>query len=333
MLAIRSIEAVVGAIERGKSIEVGAYVLRTGRVLRALEAAADRGATVHVRLEGAPYGSGGAGSAVNEAAVRDLQAHGAAASLTAQGAAPLHLKAAIIDGTAYLDDRNWADHDSQTIVVTTAAEDVAAVRSALAGKPSTGGGLTTVKGDALALEAATILGAAGDRIDCQSEAFGFSPISAALRSRAEAGAHVRLLVAAQDERAAVNLREAQALRSLQRSGVEIRITGSDEKLCVAGDAGWVGSANATFGWPETIDWGLQTRAPGIVETLRGRFASNWAAGSPYIPPAKAPGPRNAARERSRAPQPAVQIAASAAPLQATLAPTPESDRATYRPPC
>lgn len=242
-------------------------------------------------------GEGGAGeaAAANRAAVDALRARGADAALAGAGGPPLHLKAVIADGTLYLDDRNWPGDGRDTILATSDPADLAAIRTALAaasaemdappsaGEPSAAGAasnageaLATVKGRALELEAETIagvLGSPGDRVDCESESFGPGRVCAALRCRAEAGAHVRLLVAARE----IGAVEVRALRGLEAAGVEIRLGGRAEKLALAGARGWAGSANATSASPATLDWGYATGSPGLLAALRERFEEDWAA--------------------------------------------------------
>jgi phosphatidylserine/phosphatidylglycerophosphate/cardiolipin synthase-like enzyme len=279
VLAVSSTDALVAAMGRARSVEFSAYVLRPGRLFDALCAAAERGAAVHVSLEGAPY----AGrprerdelARGNARAVAQLRARGAGADLNAEASRPLHLKAAVVDDALYLDDRNWPDDGADTILTTSDGDDVAVVRAALAGKPASDGHLATVKGAALALEARTIARAPGDRIDCESESFSRSSVYGALLARARSGTHVRLLVAERDLEGGRNVRALGALRALQAAGVEVRVGAADEKLCVAGDAAWLGSANASGGLPATRDWGMRTRVPDVVAAAEARFERHW----------------------------------------------------------
>jgi phosphatidylserine/phosphatidylglycerophosphate/cardiolipin synthase-like enzyme len=279
VLAVSSTGALVAAVDRARSVEFSAYVLRPGRLFDALCSAADRGAAVHVSLEGAPY----AGrpherdelARENARAVARLRAHGAAAELNDDACRPLHLKAAVVDDALYLDDRNWPDDGADTILTTRDEDDVAVVRSALAGQPASDGHLATVKGAALALEARTIARSPSDRIDCESESFSRSSVYGALLARARSGAHVRLLVAERDLEGGRNVRALGALRALQGAGVDVRVGAADEKLCVAGDAAWIGSANASGGRPATRDWGMRTRVPAVVAAAEARFERHW----------------------------------------------------------
>lgn len=259
------------AIKRARTLELTASLLERGNgaVFTALEAAAQRGARVRVRLEADPYdprGSGGKARA-NAAAVTELRACGVDAALVASGpAAPLHLKAAIVDGRLFLDDRNWLADGRDVIAAIGGVADAAhiAVR----------------KGEATAMEADVIARAGRGAIAAESESFGSGVVARALVERAKAGAAVRLLISSSDFRGAP---EARVLARLCASGAQVRVEsgGSSGKLCVAGACAWVGSANATAGFPDTIDWGARTRAASAVNTLRARFERNWQAARPY----------------------------------------------------
>ncbi len=194
----------------------------------------------------------------------------------------MHLKAAVVDGVAYLDDRNWSAND-ETIVATSRASEVEAIRDAIAGRPRSAGRLATEKAAALALEADAIRHG-GDRIDVESESFGASAISAGLRERVAAGAHVRLLVNARVAFERDSFRERALLRDLASRGVEVRVAPAAEKLCVAGERGWVGSANATYAGEPMTDWGLSLDDPAMLATLESTFERNWNAGRPFAPP-------------------------------------------------
>jgi hypothetical protein len=188
------------------------------------------------------------------------------------------MKAVLVDGVAYLDDRNFPPGGRDTIVATSDARDVALVRRALEGHSGVAGRLATEKLDALELEAGAIREGRGDRVDVESEGFGFSPVSKALRARALGGAQVRLLISAGELRHA-GTQERRVLAQLADAGVSVRVGTTNEKLCVAGDRGWVGSANATFPDP-MLDWGLDVRTKPVVDALRAAFARNWDAGRP-----------------------------------------------------
>ena len=243
-------------------------------MVRALEGAARRGARVSVRLEGQPYADArGEMARGNRAVAKELRGFGASVTLAGARAEPVHMKAVLVDGIAYLDDRNFPSGGRDTIVATSDVQDVALVKAALDGNSGADGHLATEKAEALEFEATAIRDGPGDRVDVESEGFGFSPVSKALRERALGGAHVRLLVAAQELRHP-GTEERRALAQLLDAGVTVRVGTTNEKLCVAGDRGWVGSANATF--PEPIlDWGMDVRSASVVDVLRTAFERNW----------------------------------------------------------
>jgi phosphatidylserine/phosphatidylglycerophosphate/cardiolipin synthase-like enzyme len=260
---------------------LSAYVLqRNSAFIPALEAACDRGARVDVVLDGASDRRGDAVARVNAGSARDLARHGAHVRLTEPNEIALHMKAAIVDGTAYLDDRNWASGDRDTIVALDDATAVATIAAALDGRPISQGQLVTEKQAAVALEAATIYAAAGGRIDVESETFGATVVSKALAFRAAHGAQVRLLVSQAELRGHSGVRERQALARLAAAGVDIRTTGTTDKFAVAGDDAWLGSANATFAPQPTLDWGYRSRDPAIARGVERAFERNWQSSAP-----------------------------------------------------
>jgi hypothetical protein len=57
----------------------------------------------------------------------------------------------------------------------------------------------------------------------------------------------------------------------------------DEKLAIAGDDAWAGSANATYARGAAgaqRDWGMATREPEVRRGLRAAFERNWHAARP-----------------------------------------------------
>ncbi|MBD5657503.1 MAG: hypothetical protein IAI50_20335 [Candidatus Eremiobacteraeota bacterium] len=270
-------DAFVRALDRASSIELCSYMLAAGNeVMQALERAADRGAKVSVALEGSPHpDTSGSGLArANRRAADEMRGHGIAVRLAGETDEHLHAKAAIVDGVAFLDDRNWPGDGADTIVVTTERTDVAAIASAIAGRPASAASLATEKVAALRLEADAIVGARGDRIDVESESFGGCSVSKALRDRAASGTPVRLLLsAAAFDRATA--RERSEIAHLSAAGVEVRFGRSDEKLCVAGDRGWVGSANATYSPNPTLEWGMATTDDCVLASLERSFEREW----------------------------------------------------------
>ena len=287
MTAIGSTDALFRAVAGARTVEASAYLLRPGGgFVRSLEAAARTGATVHVWADGRPYRDPGPIRLGTLAAARDLRAAGA--SVDVVSSRRVHLKAAVVDGVAYLDDRNWTDGGRDSVVVTDDPAEVALVRDAIErGRTACDGTLATSKGEALALEAAVIRDG-GAQVDAQSEALGAGPGPyAALQARARAGARVRLIVSSAELSGRGGARERAALSALARAGVSVRVGAQrsgagNEKLCVAGDAAWAGSANATYCDAGACDWGLRTRDPAIVGALHDRFERNWTGASPYV---------------------------------------------------
>jgi len=247
MIALSSTGGVLTAMQHARAVTLTAYVLRPGRVLSALEDAAHRGARITVRLDANPYDDkNGDLQRENSDAIRALRAAGAdATTFGASGSQPLHLKAALVDRSLYLDDRNWPDDGADTIIRDFDVRDIQSVIEAIGGSPKNDAPLATQKDAALRREANVIYrGAdAGERIDVQSESFGYGRVYAALRTAAERHVAVRLLVAQRD----LNAHTASALKRLIALGVTVRITTSDEKMALAGDRAWLGSANATMG--------------------------------------------------------------------------------------
>jgi phosphatidylserine/phosphatidylglycerophosphate/cardiolipin synthase-like enzyme len=290
-LQITTTPEFLGALDAAGSIALSAYTLRAGaenseQVIAALERAGDRGAHVYVRLEGAPYDPGGSGGLArqNLDTIAALRRHGVNAVASSDPQAPLHLKAAVVDGRAFLDDRNWPGTGANTIVTTADPDDVAAVTAALDGRHGADGHLATWKWRAQQLELDTLRYSPAHAIDFESESFGAGRLSALLEQRARAGDSVRLLVAGRD--LAGNSREAAALAQLAAAGVEVRVGAAgqgelDEKMCITGNSAWVGSANATAGFPETADWGMRTRVAPVVDALRARFEQNWSGAQRY----------------------------------------------------
>jgi len=278
--AVVAREAFLGALERASTIDFSAYVLRRDSpVTRALERAAGRGAAVAVTLEGAPFGGSSAERGrigkQNRRAAAELARHGVHVHVTRPAEGQVHMKAAIVDGTVFLDDRNWPADGRDTIVATSDPEDLRTVARALRGEDASDANLATGKSEALELEAQAIYAAAGDRIDVESESFGSSPVSKALRYRAEHGAVVRLLVAASELGGPSRATERAELRHLREAGVDVRVVNAGEKLCAGADCGWVGSANATYSFAPQADWGMLTRDAALLGALHAAFERNW----------------------------------------------------------
>jgi hypothetical protein len=286
MIALDSATGFIHTLATAQRIALTAYTLREGRVLDALEAAARRGATVTVRLERDPLDdAAGTLHRANAAALTALRTAGASAEATKPGEPVLHLKAAVVDGVAWLDDRNWASGGAERILRDTDAGDVAAVASAVAGGPGADAHLATTKSGAQQLEADVIARAGVEPLAVESESFGNGAIYNALLHRAQAHLPTRLIVAGREAAEAGNHTERAHLKHLADLGVEIREgnAGSgdlDEKLVVTASDAWVGSANATYArgdYGAQRDWGLATHEPAIIDGLRSAFERNWSA--------------------------------------------------------
>lgn len=261
MLQLTSTGAVVDRIAAAATISAEAYTLH-GAVLRSLEDAARRGASVSVRLEGAPFEDAGGHLARENARVAaELRAAGADAQL----AHPLHAKALRIDGELYLDEKNW-QHNDLVLHASGSREE-----------PT----IATVKHEALAAEAALLRGAGPrDDVIVESESFGCcNAVYSALHRLAREGSSPRLLVCANELRG--NARERNVLEELVREGVRVRVSKDSEKLAVTGDGAWLGSANATvaFGDADSIDWGVCTEDSKIASAVRSRLEHAWNAAS------------------------------------------------------
>lgn len=259
MLELSSTSEVMASLRYAKEIFVEAYTLH-GPIVRALEDAARRAAHVVVQLDGAPFDDP-KGSFAKENATLAARLRGAGAEAILGH--PLHAKEIEVDGTLYLDEKNWGVND---IVL---RDDDAAEAASI---PKT-------KHEALAAEARLFEHArALDEVVVESESFGGGNAAySALKKLALAGGAPRLLVSQRDLRG--NGRERHILESLVRDGVRVRLCSDSQKLAVAGDRAWLGSANATvtYGSADMTDWGLCTGNPEIVNAVRTRLESEWEA--------------------------------------------------------
>ena len=281
MISLAATSDVVHAINGARNIALCAYALGSGRMRRTLEAAAKSGAKVEVRLEGRPYGdvAGRLARANREVIARLRQAGADARLVDRDGKRPWHMKAAVVDGVAYLDDRNWPTSEDNTIVRDDDPHDVNVVRAALEGYARADRALATNKGNALRLEAGVLKRALQTRTATCVESESFTAGTATyktIKALARAGVPVRLLVAQQDLKPATR----GALAALQRAGVAVRRSGDSEKLAIGTSQAWVGSANASYGNADQIDWGLRVTSRVMVADLRARFESNWAHAKP-----------------------------------------------------
>ncbi len=260
MLALSSTRSAIESLAHARRVAIDAYTVG-GAMLAALEAAARRGARVTVRLEAHPYDDASHHlGRLNAKIARELRRAGADAWLDD----PIHSKTLDVDGTRYLDEKNWRADD---IVL---RED----------DPGNAAGIVHDKSQALALEAELLRAARrGDAVIVESESFGFgTPVYAALAALGRAGSAPRLLVCRRDLRE--SKRERAALRDLTRAGVRVRVCDDSAKLALAGGRAWLGSANATYarGQYAMPDWGTCTRDARILGAVRTRLDGDWEAG-------------------------------------------------------
>lgn len=286
MMTLSSTSELLAAFHGARDVSLMAYTLPAGEVLDGLTAAAKGGAHVRVRLEGYIYKDDGGVGATNATTIAQLRAAGADAQLVHPDKnatdAMLHCKAALVDGTLFLDDRNWPGDGADTIVRDDFASDAQIVADAAAGKEDAPTPFFSVaKRASLASEARLLHEThAGDGVIVESESFGANNrVYDAIDGAARSGAHVRLLVNARDLQG--NANEQGALKKLAAEGVGVRVCDADEKFAIVqGTRGWVGSTNATaaFNHPDQLDWGARTDAPAIVSHLRDAFEQRWSTG-------------------------------------------------------
>ena len=199
---------------------------------------------------------------------------------------PLHAKLALVDGSAYLDGRNW---DTTDIVISdTDAADDGAIANGLALDPTSSSNLDTLKSLALAREAAQITAAAptaGVTVRFMTESFGdgAANVISALEAAASNGATVEVVVLGSYVQG--NPSEAALLTTLKSPPYDMRVrlnpaSGSEKMTLISNrSTGWFGSSNATsFGSNSSnyIDWGLAVADPLVLGSLQSYFDSVYA---------------------------------------------------------
>jgi hypothetical protein len=269
----------VRAIRHAREVTFSSYFLWGGEVENALEDAGRHGAAVHVRLEGF-QGDSGPLESKNEEVLQRLAGANVDVQLvdrTKNDGPMLHLKAAVCDGVAFLDDCNWRTR-GDTIVRDDCVSDALAIRDAALHHPQTRRcSIALNKADALRREHDVLAQAKrGDRVDVETETISWhSPIYSALKNLAAAGVRCRLLANAKR----CNSQQLNALGKLAQYGVQVRTTSAfTEKLAVLNSsATWIGSANATSTYwnADCIDWGAQTSDVRVVRMAREHFNSHW----------------------------------------------------------
>ncbi len=199
--------------------------------------------------------------------------------------APFHLKAAVCDGVAYLDDRNWTARGPEMVIADDDPLDVSVVRSAVRdARAGDDAALATRKDEALRREVELVEQAGDAPVIVETERVRNSPLTEALRRHARAGAPATIVVGRTRHH---SRGERSALRSLARDGVVVREGGTNEKLALAGDTAWIGSGNATGAWgrgARQIEWGLVTRDTALVNAVRTALDRDAAASRPSAVP-------------------------------------------------
>jgi hypothetical protein len=264
MVARSSTAALAAAVRTGHEIRIEAYLLHKGVLLDALEAAAEAGAHVTVRVEASPYPDPrGALRKQNEDAVAALRAAGADARCVPRpvGAPPLHMKDASVDGVRFYAERNWCTQD---LIL---RDDARA--------PD---GFASSKREALQAEAGLIARArTGDLVRIASESYDAgTPVHAALLAALARGVHVEVLLARRTT--AAQRRERTAVQRLVDAGASVRTTAADLKCALDGTSAWLGSANATQQWSAERDWGRICTEPPVVRGASDTFDRAWARG-------------------------------------------------------
>jgi phosphatidylserine/phosphatidylglycerophosphate/cardiolipin synthase-like enzyme len=283
MIALSSAPDMLAAMRTAHDITFSSYVLWPGAVERTLEDAAGHGVHVVVRVNGYFPNGGPELLSDNERAVERLRKLGADAQIVhkdAQDGAAVHLKAAVCDGVAYLDDRNWSGND--IVLRDDGRADVDAVRNAAscASASEMRDTLPLTKHAALESELIVLHASRGDRVDVETETISNGAAAySQLKHLAENGVRCRLLVSSRK----LDAKARHAAELLSNAGVKVRVVSSADKLAIKnGTRAWVGSANATspFYNGDQTDWGLRTQNPKIVRALQSRFNENWRCGRP-----------------------------------------------------
>jgi hypothetical protein len=275
-LSLSSVPDVLTRIASAHDVAFGSYFLTRGPVRDALAGAARHGAHVAVTLQADPYRGSGQRAPESAASARVLREAGAQVSLLARDQVPFHLKAAVCDGVAYLDDRNWTQRGPEIVVADDDPRDVALLRDALAGHGGADATLATRKDEALRRELALIESAPHAPVVVETERIGTSPISAALRRHARGGAPTTLVLGRARDRSP---REVATIALLAGDGVVVREGGSNQKLALAGDTAWIGSGNATAAFGRgagQLEWGMVTRDPALVGAVHSALAHDGA---------------------------------------------------------
>lgn len=282
MVSLSSTARMLASLRSASKVTFSSYFLKPGPVVDALlEAAARPHSAVHVRLEANLFGGSKSMDPENQDAFCLLKDAGIDVQLVEEP--DLHMKAAVCDGVAFLDDRNWNTH-GDTIVRDDTRSHVKALRDAILQRDSAApGNLRLTKTGALYAEAHMLRAKHVREVDVETEFLGGSPVSKALRDLRAKNVRCRVLISAQAYKRGGPT--SHAAHSLAKIGVDVRIAKANEKLAVAGTHAWVGSANAssTHPFPDAVEWSLTTPNPHVVRGIRARFNENWRASSALAP--------------------------------------------------
>jgi hypothetical protein len=271
-LEIVTVEDVFLRLQSARTVTLAAFALGPrSAIIRAVEAAADRGTKVSVLLSKAF----GMYSNQNAQTAMALSHHGIRVHFAGNARRSTHIKAIIIDGEVYLSDRNWARGSRDQIIVRdSVAGDRILIERSLIGAMRSNDHLWTRKGDALDAEANLIQGRRSRMLRVSTESFGSGTrVFTALIARRGRGDVVRLLVARAEFLRSQS--EQRAISALKAAGVEVRLSTSNEKMAIDGDACWFGSANATRGVPNQTDFGMITFERAIAASLSTKFELEW----------------------------------------------------------
>jgi phosphatidylserine/phosphatidylglycerophosphate/cardiolipin synthase-like enzyme len=285
MIKLQGTSSVFAAVGHARSIVATAYLLEPGRMLRALESAARRGARVVVRVQGRPLqDQKGEMRRVNEKAVRELCRAGADAKLvdSAANEPVMHMKAVVCDGVAYLDDRNFTSSGDETVLRDDTRADVDAVLAAAQQKKHAAlRSFWTTKADAIAAENRLLQSASGAKsVDIETESFSSDGAAyIQLKRLVASGVRCRLIVS----KRALNANGQHAVALLERAGVQVRAAGFNGKVAIVDESrAWFGSANSTSPYynPDQTDWAVRTNSKRLTSALETRFEAHWRASKP-----------------------------------------------------
>jgi PLD-like domain len=309
MVSLASTAAMVSSLQSAHDVTFSSYFLKPGPVEEALVAAARRrGVRVHARLEATLYGGSSRMTAQTRSAFKSLQkVHADVRAVHARDTdgPALHIKAAVCDGVAFLDDRNWNMY-GDTVLRDDTPSHVRAIRDAILHQHTAGvGRLALRKGDALQAEAHMLSASHTRVVDVETEFLGGTGVSKTLRELRARGVRCRLLISERAYKHDCKTTHTAA-QSLAGTGVDVRLVTASGKIAIAGTHAWVGSANATSIYPhaDAVEWSLTTSDKRVLRTLKKRFDMRWKAATPLQSYTRcsgaSPHPVPTGRDRTRA---------------------------------